>query len=934
MITVRDIVREVDLFMKIVRDERPDLLTYAQLSDHVYPSSIDAFLPAELMQWQEVDRYDSTQGIRKSGYFGVLYLNPEQTHYVLASRGTKGIKAKIADLNGIIRGQHTTHENSLYKFLFRILRKVSEERKELSLTGHSLGAWLSELAVCWYYTHFIQWFPTLHISATVFDSPGGEEGVERYFPCQLNPSIIKQWDVMSILSYPNLINSLHRHLGALYHLPSRLDEHGSDPSCPHSMKTKHGMTAMVATLKEISDSGRNPYQILQPMDNWTHNHGSIAGRRQRYYDQQSSYDTESGQLQLQQDQTPQQQHELEQRGGFQRRSYQTPDEAIIQHNEYVLDFRHFQYAHRVLLAHLYLLRQINEAEIRRRLEAIEPRLHPFICEQLMKYELYNVRPEGVGIISYKDVAVRTQRWNGILVIDQNQSHAQDVFRFRKDHSRVFSRLMEEAIEALINPVHIIGVAGDDSSAPDLPQYEYAEEIGGSLIIGNRDIDESFAVVGDEAYARRAAEDARQLREQVASFPRAPLARRVAGDIRIGSARINRSYRAIQAGTQYAGGTEGRQETIQQAIANSSITRSTQPIPIMVDQLDPRAIGITNSQMAAGTVVSIPSVRRDNPTTTLSPHRVASVQIGTLTEIIDLPPRYHTPSGDKHYNLKVTHAYTHCHVGRGTELNTIHQQITRARFSIIMSSTIRSGIGKTTLAHAYAHWMKQQDYYDYIIWLDASNSRTLLEDMRQFLLEHERQQMRGEERDYPHTQATIQTFYGVITTQPCYRKTLLIFDNLPAISGLGNVYRSQPTDLCFDPLQLTELNDVDTRQRLDWIITTPDQSVQAKPVDQHIDLVPFSQMDSLAYLRHYLPEINESERQQLAEILEGYPKALELAVTSLRRRFIHSVQEYLRFFQEQSSALSQEVTSMGDESLHSTSYQRILQVAMRLNGIGG
>ncbi len=934
MIAVRDIVREVDLFMKIVRDERPDLLTYAQLSDHVYPNSVDDFLPAELMQWQEVERYDSTRRIGQSGYFGVLYLNPDQTHYVLASRGTRGFRALVADLNGVIRGQHTAQENSLYKFLFHVLRRVSEERKELSLTGHSLGGWLSELAICWYYTHFRQWFPDLHVSATVFDSPGGEEGVGRYIPSQLNPDIIRQWDVMSILSYPNFINSLHQHLGALYHLPVRLDHHGRAPRRAHGVAVTHSMTAMVATLKEISDSGRNPYQILQPMDNWTHNHGSVTGRRQRYYDQQSSYDTESGQLQLQQDQTPQQQHELEQRGGFQRRSYQTPDETMIQHNEYVLDFRHFQYAHRVLLAHLYLLRQINEAEIRRRLEAVEPRLHPFVCEQLMKYELYNVRSEGVGIISYKDAAVRTQRWNGILVLDQNQAHAQDIFRFRKDHSRVFSRLMEEAIEALINPVHIIGVAGDDSSAPDLPQYEYAEEIGGSLIIGNRDIDESFAVVGDEAYARRAAEDARQLREQVASFPRVPLAGRVAGDIRIGSARINRSYRAIQSGAQYAGSAAERQETIEQASAAPSITRSTQPIPIMVDQLDPRAIGMTTSQMAAGTVVSIPSVRSDNPATPLFPHGVASVQIGTLTTSIDLPPRYHTPSGDKHYNLKAAHAYTHCHVGRGTELNTIHQQITRARFSIIMSSTIRSGIGKSTLAHTYAHWMKQQDYYDYIIWLDASNSRILLEDMRQFLLEHERQQMRGDERDYPHTQATIQTFYGVITTQPCYRKTLLIFDNLPAIGGLGSVYRSQPTDLCFDPLQLTQLNDANTRQRLDWVITTPDQSIQARQINQHVNLVPFSQTDSIAYLRHYLPEMNESERQQLAEILGGYPKALELAVISLKRRFIHSGQDYLRLFHEQSAELSAHATSAELTPLSSAHYQRILQVAMRLNGIGG
>ena len=86
-----------------------------------------------------------------------------------------------------------------------------------STTGHSLGAWLAELSL--YFCHMDFKYP--RVKAITFDSPGSKDQMDALAPNVHNTNTkIKttQFDIVTYLSAPNMVNVCNQHVGVMYRL--------------------------------------------------------------------------------------------------------------------------------------------------------------------------------------------------------------------------------------------------------------------------------------------------------------------------------------------------------------------------------------------------------------------------------------------------------------------------------------------------------------------------------------------------------------------------------------------------------------------------------------------------------------------------------------------------------------------------------------------
>ena len=167
---------------------------------------------------------------KESGYYGVSYYNEEKCQMVLAHRGIDMKVRKLlkkncalqAHLEGVLGGAIVTQQALAYEATEETLRWAHEKGYNLSVTGHSLGAWLAELSAYFCYCDF----DYKQIKAVTFDSPGSLPVMEKFKSSIENHASkvnLKNINIVTYLSVPNPINSCNPHVGRVYRVFPNLE---------------------------------------------------------------------------------------------------------------------------------------------------------------------------------------------------------------------------------------------------------------------------------------------------------------------------------------------------------------------------------------------------------------------------------------------------------------------------------------------------------------------------------------------------------------------------------------------------------------------------------------------------------------------------------------------------------------------------------------
>lgn len=213
------------------------------LSQHVYNIQLLQKGPTNIADWRIKSAYI------EGGYVGALYFNSKIQQAILTHQGTNNFSDIIEDFQGIYRNQISTQKQKIFTIIDEAIAFSQEMEFQLSFTGHSLGAFLAELSV--YYCH--RSFDFNEVSAVTFESPDCRETLESLQLNQASSCInLENLDIVSFLSYPNLINTCNRHFGTLYSLEPNLGEYGWI-SAWH-LKQAHSMDNIVALLSRVASS--------------------------------------------------------------------------------------------------------------------------------------------------------------------------------------------------------------------------------------------------------------------------------------------------------------------------------------------------------------------------------------------------------------------------------------------------------------------------------------------------------------------------------------------------------------------------------------------------------------------------------------------------------------------------------------------------------
>jgi len=188
-----------------------------------------------------------------NGYYGVAYWNPEYQQVIIAHRGTElysnigglleSAKDIWADFQGVERNKYVSQMNSATTFAHTINEQLMFREHgvqfQLFFTGHSLGGWLAQITT--FTTEYLKKQDSIfiknpdhiideyHAHTVVFESPGCKEmllQMESDFEIRSNHSsiCIKDLDITSYLSAPNLINTSNQHVGKVYRILTDLSD--------------------------------------------------------------------------------------------------------------------------------------------------------------------------------------------------------------------------------------------------------------------------------------------------------------------------------------------------------------------------------------------------------------------------------------------------------------------------------------------------------------------------------------------------------------------------------------------------------------------------------------------------------------------------------------------------------------------------------------
>jgi hypothetical protein len=184
-------------------------------------------LPEDInTNWEVIQVIDDSQG---SGYYSALYVNTTTHQAVLAFQGTnpkrllRGLIQKGSDIQediaGVLYNNITKQQASAYKATKKAVEYVKPGGLNLSITGHSLGGYLAELAVVFCEQDFGD--KVKHVKAIVFDSPGAGRKLDIFKSNVRNPSTkldTRGLPILTYLSAPNLVNACNWHPGEVYRL--------------------------------------------------------------------------------------------------------------------------------------------------------------------------------------------------------------------------------------------------------------------------------------------------------------------------------------------------------------------------------------------------------------------------------------------------------------------------------------------------------------------------------------------------------------------------------------------------------------------------------------------------------------------------------------------------------------------------------------------
>ncbi|KAN0055344.1 hypothetical protein ACTA71_008455 [Dictyostelium dimigraforme] len=181
-------------------------------------NSIDS-LNATATQLESINGYLSQlQVIRflnDNGFQYAIYENKEMHHLIMAFRGTVPTNLREAaytvfeDVVGItLKDKNSFQQKMVFKVVKEAVDICKSKHYNLTIVGHSLGAWLSELAHydCFYNHNF------KYVKTVTFDSPGALDQfkvIDNY----KEPSIPYHcMNIVSYLSEPNVVNSMNNHI--------------------------------------------------------------------------------------------------------------------------------------------------------------------------------------------------------------------------------------------------------------------------------------------------------------------------------------------------------------------------------------------------------------------------------------------------------------------------------------------------------------------------------------------------------------------------------------------------------------------------------------------------------------------------------------------------------------------------------------------------
>ncbi|KAK5646127.1 hypothetical protein RI129_004591 [Pyrocoelia pectoralis] len=218
---------------------------------------------------------------KSNGYFGVAFWNPIVSHIVVAHRGTKlqNMGALFSDVKLASNSIKTNQSESAATFVYLVGLQIDlfvidgGSRIELSITGHSLGAWLAQMS-----TFTLKYFKrsgnefvgnenfssSIHPHTVTFESPGCRENLqylrERFVPTYVHTNFGNFFtlDMTVYLSAVNPINSINKHVGVIYmtsakshSLQSILDQFDSITNNITKERVLHFESGVKGALKSI-----------------------------------------------------------------------------------------------------------------------------------------------------------------------------------------------------------------------------------------------------------------------------------------------------------------------------------------------------------------------------------------------------------------------------------------------------------------------------------------------------------------------------------------------------------------------------------------------------------------------------------------------------------------------------------------------------------
>lgn len=209
---------------------------------------------------------------KNTGYFGVVYINKTLRQVIIASRGTDLSSLSMtyqtlikADLQGVLLGNILRCQIVAINFILNSIYRHAREHcnYQYSLTGHSLGGWLSQIALY----HATDWhLNTLHapieecfpeVRAIIFDSPGAMNMLMQLQPNIIGMKKIKlsHLNVINYVSHPNIINTCNQHVGLMYRIHVQISKKIKKITIANFLEftlESHSMEKIISVFDKIS----------------------------------------------------------------------------------------------------------------------------------------------------------------------------------------------------------------------------------------------------------------------------------------------------------------------------------------------------------------------------------------------------------------------------------------------------------------------------------------------------------------------------------------------------------------------------------------------------------------------------------------------------------------------------------------------------------